>query len=111
MNFHAAIWITAFIFSAIHLDLSAFILRLLLGALLGYTYYFSKNFFVPVFLHFSNNAITLVYSLIMKEQNREENLEEYIVNWPIALFSLISVITLMFVFHKIAKKTTVVPIV
>jgi len=110
INFHAAIWITAFIFSAMHLDLNAFILRLLLGALLGYTYYFSKNFFVPVFLHFSNNAITLVSSLIMKKQNMEENLEEYTVNWTIALFSLISVIILMFVFHKIAKKTTVVPI-
>jgi hypothetical protein len=56
-NTHAAIWITACIFSAFHLQFYGFIPRLLLGALLGYLFVWSGNLWVPVLVHFINNAL------------------------------------------------------
>lgn len=57
-NDHTAIWITAFIFSAIHLQFYGFIPRLLLGAYLGYLLYWSRSIWVPVCAHFLHNGIT-----------------------------------------------------
>lgn len=57
-NEHAAIWITAFIFSAIHLQFYGFIPRLLMGAYLGYLLYWSRSIWVPVCAHLLHNGIT-----------------------------------------------------
>ncbi|HTE33211.1 MAG TPA: CPBP family intramembrane glutamic endopeptidase [Chryseolinea sp.] len=60
---HFAIWTSAFIFSAIHMQFYGFIPRLLLGALFGYLYYWSGNLLIPIFSHFFNNgfAVVMVY--------------------------------------------------
>ena len=67
-NMHWAIWITAFFFSAIHMQFMGFIPRLMLGALFGYYYYWTGNIWVSVFGHFLNNAITLI-SLFLYQAN------------------------------------------
>jgi membrane protease YdiL (CAAX protease family) len=59
-NPHAAIWLTAVIFSAIHLQFYGFLPRLLLGAYLGYLLHWTKNLWIPVFAHFLNNATVVV---------------------------------------------------
>ncbi|NRB61550.1 MAG: CPBP family intramembrane metalloprotease [Saprospiraceae bacterium] len=51
-----AIWITAFIFSAIHFQFAGFFPRMLLGALLGYLFFWSQNLWVPILGHFFFNA-------------------------------------------------------
>jgi hypothetical protein len=63
MNHHAAIWISAILFSAIHVQFFGFVPRMLLGALFGYLYYWSGDLRVPIFAHFVNNGfmITMVY--------------------------------------------------
>ena len=58
-NFHAGIWITAFIFSAIHVQFFGLIPRMVLGALFGYYYFWTGRIWVPVFAHTLNNFITL----------------------------------------------------
>ena len=55
----AAIWATAAVFSAIHMQFVGFLPRLLLGAVFGYFYARSRNLLVPVTAHFFNNALTL----------------------------------------------------
>lgn len=60
VNPHLVIWITAILFSAIHLQFYGFIPRLLIGAYLGYLLYWSGNIWVPVFAHFLNNAIAVI---------------------------------------------------
>src|SRR5690606_6262686 len=42
-NVHVAIWVSAFLFSAIHMQFFGFVPRMLLGALFGYLFYFSGN--------------------------------------------------------------------
>ena len=60
---HIAIWCTAFIFSAIHLQFYGFIPRMLLGAMFGYIFVWTGTLWVPVLMHFTNNglAVTAYY--------------------------------------------------
>ena len=60
----AAIWISAFIFSAIHLQFEGFFPRLVLGATLGYLYHWTGNLWVPMIAHAFNNGVQvlLIYS-------------------------------------------------
>lgn len=62
-NIHWGIWISATIFSAIHLQFYGFFPRMLLGVLLGYMFYWSGNLWVPIVAHFFNNAsqVVMVY--------------------------------------------------
>lgn len=62
-NWHLAIWITAAIFSFVHMDLYGFVPRLLLGGLLGYLFVWTGSLWVPILAHAFNNAaqVTLVY--------------------------------------------------
>lgn len=58
-NIHVAIWISAFLFSAIHSQFFGFIPRMLLGVLFGYLYHWSGNLIVPMFAHFVNNGFSV----------------------------------------------------
>ena len=57
---YAAIILTAIFFSAIHFSFFGFLSRMALGILLGYIYYYSKNIWLPILLHFLNNGIAVV---------------------------------------------------
>ena len=58
-NAHIAIWITAFIFSAIHMQFYGFIPRLLLGAFFGYLVMWSGSLWLPIVAHAFNNITTV----------------------------------------------------
>lgn len=59
-NIHIAVIISAIIFSAIHIQFYGFLPRLILGLLLGYMFVFSGNLWVPIFVHFINNASSAI---------------------------------------------------
>jgi len=56
-----AIWLTAIIFSTIHLQFYGFFPRLLLGAYFGYMLVWSGNLWLPILAHFTNNAIAVIF--------------------------------------------------
>jgi len=58
----AAVWVTAFIFSAIHLQFYGFLPRFLLGLIFGYLFLWSGNLWLPVLAHFVNNAVPAISS-------------------------------------------------
>ncbi len=64
-NAIAGILITAVFFSAIHLSYYGFLPRAFLGVMLGYIFYYSKNIWLNITVHFLNNAVavTQLYSL------------------------------------------------
>ena len=64
MNGHIAIWITAFIFSAIHMQFYGFIPRLLLGAFFGYLVVWSGSLWLPIVAHAFNNITTVFVTLL-----------------------------------------------
>ncbi len=56
-DIHVAIFISAFIFSAIHMQFYGFFARLMMGVMFGYLLYWTGSIWVPVLVHFINNAI------------------------------------------------------
>ncbi len=59
-NVHIAVLLSAIIFSAIHFQFYGFLPRLILGVILGYLFVFTRNLWVPIFVHFLNNASSAV---------------------------------------------------
>jgi uncharacterized protein len=59
-NIHLAIGISAFVFSAIHLQFYGFAPRFLLGMLFGYIYWWTKDLLFPMVAHLFNNTLVLL---------------------------------------------------
>jgi membrane protease YdiL (CAAX protease family) len=59
---HLGIWVTAILFSAIHLQFFGFLPRLILGLSFGYLFFWSRNLWLPVIAHFINNCVPVVIS-------------------------------------------------
>ncbi len=55
-----AIIVTAFLFSAIHLQPTAFLTKFVIGLVLGYVYWLSGNLWYSIFLHTINNGLPLL---------------------------------------------------
>ncbi len=87
-NHHAAIWLTSGVFSAIHLQFEGFFPRMILGAVLGYLFYYSKNIWVSIIAHFFNNASQIVAYQAFKDKKTEIDLENMQVPWVAGLVSL-----------------------
>jgi uncharacterized protein len=86
-NVHVAIWVSAFIFSAIHLQFFGFVPRLLLGALFGYLFYFSGNIWYAVWAHVVNNGVTIILLYYMQLSGEPADLNEMeAAPWWMALF-------------------------
>jgi len=83
----AAIWIAAFIFSAIHLQFEGFLPRMALGAVLGYLYYWTGNLWVPIIAHAFNNGVQviLIYVTGMDISNFDQESSDQLQWWMIPL--------------------------
>ena len=57
---HLAIWITAILFSAIHMQFYGFLPRMLMGALFGYMLVWTGSLWIPILMHFVNNAMAVL---------------------------------------------------
>ena len=56
-----AIWVAAFVFSAIHFQFYGFVPRLLMGAFFGYLLLWSGNLWLPILAHFTNNVLAVIF--------------------------------------------------
>ena len=61
---HAVVWITAIVFSAIHLQFYGFAPRLVLGLWLGYLLVWSRSLWVPIIAHTLNNSSVVFFSYL-----------------------------------------------
>lgn len=57
---HLSIWLTAIIFSAIHMQFYGFVPRMLMGALFGYMMVWTGSLWVPMLMHFVNNGMAVL---------------------------------------------------
>ena len=96
-DMHISIWLTAAIFSATHLQFLGFIPRMLLGAMFGYMYAWSRNLWTPIFAHFVNNAATLLMVYLSNQQLISMNVEnpESTISWMGAFVSLVLTVGLL----------------
>ncbi len=73
---HVAIWGTAILFSAFHVQFFGFFPRLLLGAYFGYLLWWSRSLWVPVTVHAVNNSIVVIASWAQRAGYIEEDLNK-----------------------------------
>ena len=59
-HIHVAIWTTAIVFSAIHMQFYGFIPRMLMGAMFGYIFVWTGSLWVPIVMHFTNNSLAVI---------------------------------------------------
>jgi len=89
-NAHVAVWLSAFIFSAIHFQFYGFFPRMMLGAVFGYLYLYSGSLVYPIIGHILNNTFTVVLVYLNKLGKVEFNIDETDqVSIPIALVGLL----------------------
>lgn len=64
LSTHAAVWIVAIIFSAIHLQFYGFVPRMVLGVWLGYLLVWTRSLWVPIIAHTLNNSTVVVFNYL-----------------------------------------------
>ncbi len=99
---HLAIFISAFLFSAIHIQFFGFLPRFVLGIILGYMFYWSKNLWLPILAHFTNNAMAIIfiYPFVADKMQIDFLNDEIPVDIGGALISFLAVALLMYLLYK-----------
>lgn len=101
-NEHVAIWITAFLFSMMHMQFEGFIPRFLLGAILGYLFSWSRSLWLPIIAHFFFNGVQVLLKYLAGDML--DNFEAGNADNPGWLIGLVSLgLTIMLALH--IKKT------
>ena len=95
---HVAIIVSAFLFSAIHMQFQGFLPRFALGIVLGYLFYWSGSIWLPIAAHFFNNA--MVVSFAYPTLSHYAYLNENTPTWQEAFFSFLAVVLLGFLLQK-----------
>ena len=101
-NHHVAIWLTGFIFAAIHLQFFGLAPRMLLGVVFGYMYHWSGKLSTAMIGHLVNNGLALLFLYVAQSgvvDISTEQLDEA-APWPMVLISLIVTAFLLFKFQK-----------
>ena len=92
-NKHVAIWVTAVIFSAIHMQFFGFVPRMLMGAMFGYIFVWTGSLWVPIVMHFTNNGLAVLAYYIFDQLG--ENSKNYAdtfgagTTWWVGVWSLV----------------------
>lgn len=104
-NIHWGIWIAAFLFSAMHMQFYGLLPRMVLGAFLGYLFYWSQSMWVPVIAHFLNNAFAVTFYYMNGDVAKEAQTIGTGSGATLqVLLSVLLTATLIYAFHKIEKE-------
>ena len=104
---HLAIWITAFIFSAIHMQFYGFVPRMLLGAMFGYVFVWSGSLWVPITMHFVNNGLAVLVYYLMGESENTKNIADTLGagdTWYLGVFSILITSLGLLIFYRRTHK-------
>jgi membrane protease YdiL (CAAX protease family) len=96
-NIHIAVWLSAFFFSALHLQFYGFFPRMLLGVLFGYIYYWSGSILYPMIAHIFNNFFSLTIFYFSQKGLLNENFEVSINSSPKIPMALIIISAVLFI--------------
>ena len=96
---HAAVWVAAAIFSLIHFQFYGFLPRMLLGALLGYLFLYSRNLWIPILFHFTNNATVILLHYFWSDATWFRELDELPLTLPYLIAALTGALVTLLLFH------------
>lgn len=105
-NKHLAIWATAIIFSAIHVQFFGFFPRMLLGVLFGYLLVWGGSIWLPILAHFINNGLAVTIAFVMQQQGKNMDEIEKVTAFPIIGYILSAIISLVLLvkYYQYSKK-------
>ena len=103
-NKHLSVWVTAFIFSLLHMQFYGFLPRIILGAVLGYLFVYSKNLWIPIFVHFLNNALVVIFNFFFRENSVYQYLEHPAITLTFLVAGLVSLGLLVYLFWLFKAK-------
>lgn len=97
----AGILITSILFSAIHFSYFGFLPRTALGFILGYVFYYSRNLWLNILMHFLYNGliVTQLYIATKHGKSVEKAMDESMPIW-MGLFATVGVIVLIRLFKE-----------
>jgi len=102
-NHHVAIWVTGFIFAAIHMQFFGVMPRMFLGVLFGYLYHWSGNLSIAMIGHLANNGLALIALYLAQKDVVEVSPEqmEQSAPWPaVLLFDVLSFVLIRMFYKK-----------
>ena len=105
---HIAVWVTAIVFSAIHMQFYGFIPRMLMGAMFGYVFLWTGSLWIPILMHFTNNCIAVIaYYLTSNSQepivNSQQNIADTIGagdTWWLGVISILITSLGLLIFYR-----------
>ena len=98
------ILITAFIFSAIHMQFLTFLPRFFMGIMLGYLFVWSRNLLIPIIAHLLHNLISILVAMnseIPEIENPEFN------NLWLVIVSFVIIALISYRYYSLSRKTNV----
>jgi uncharacterized protein len=98
-----AIVITAILFSAFHFSYFGFLSRMSLGIVLGLIYYYTKTIWLPILMHFVNNAIGV--AALYAVRNNPKKIDQ-VMDSNLTYYWVIIGLVALFILFKQLKKTT-----
>lgn len=112
-NYHWGIWITAFLFSAMHMQFYGFLPRMALGAMFGYLLVWTGTMWVPILAHFVNNLIGVLGYFLIGKGVISNDIEEWGTNSeqiPLVAVSVLTVGFLLFLIYRSEQAKTKMPV-
>lgn len=97
-NIHVAVLITAILFSAFHFQFYSFLPRFILGIILGYLMFYGRSIWYPIFAHFVNNALGVIYYYFYARGSADDMLEEIGTSTMLPVTAVISLVLFGFFF-------------
>lgn len=105
-NSHAGVWMGAFIFSLMHMQFYGFLPRVILGAMLGYLFLYSKSLWLPIFVHFMNNALVVTFNFFFSDNSFYQYLEKPPITSTFLVVGFLSFGLLIFLFGLLKSGAT-----
>ncbi len=99
-NIHIAVWVSAVLFSAMHLQFYGFLPRMFLGVLLGYLFVWSGTIWLPVFAHFINNALAVTAFYLIHNGYWDVDYQELGKETTAIVYVIFSLIIVGFILYK-----------
>ncbi|MCK3683683.1 CPBP family intramembrane glutamic endopeptidase [Maribellus sp. YY47] len=100
-NHHWGIWISAILFSAMHMQFFGFFPRMFLGAVFGYLLVWSGSMWLPMLGHFLNNAMAVIAMFLVNNGTIGEGMEDYgATSYFAATFSFLIIAAILYLIKK-----------
>ncbi len=107
-NKHIGIWISAILFSAVHMQFFGFLPRMVLGAFFGYLLVWTGSLWAPILAHFLNNGMAVLLYYFLGDKTMENEVDQLGASegtYSYTILALIIFSGLIYFFYQYNKKS------